>query len=155
MPGIPCNRTRTRGDFVAKEAVTSIRRGTKRSAPSGTVMRLLRGLLTSAAATVLGVVVFALFFSWLSPSDAVISVMNQALKLASIFLGVWVCVGRGGTGGTLKGALLGLTYMMLGIIGYAFLSGLTLSSSAYLADLAMGVAAGGLCGMLLSGMRAK
>ena len=37
----------------------------------------------------------------------------------------------------------------VGVIGYAFLSGLTLSPAAYLADLGMGVAAGGLFGMVL------
>jgi len=138
---------------MAKELTFSARRsGKNQSVGLGQVASLARGLLASVAVTVLGVVIFALLIKWMSLSDTVISVMNQALKLAAVFVGSRACIGRGGTGGVVKGALVGLAYMMLGIIGYAFLSGLTLSSSAYLADLGMGVAAGGLCGMIMSNL---
>ena len=139
---------------MAKELTFPARRGGRnQTAGLGQVAGLARGLLASVAVTVLGVVVFALLIKWLDLSDTVISVMNQALKLVAIFTGSRACIGRGGTGGVVKGALVGLGYMMLGIMGYAFLSGLTLSASSYLADLGMGVAAGGLCGMIMSNLR--
>jgi hypothetical protein len=43
----------------------------------------------------------------------------------------------------------------MGIAAYAFLSGLSLQTSAYLADLGMGVAAGGLCGMIMANLKKK
>ncbi len=140
---------------MAKESTASIRRGAKTQSQLGSVVALARGLLASVAVTILGVVVFALLIKWLALSDTVISVLNQALKLLAIFIGVRACVGRGGTGGVFKGALIGLVYMVLGVMGYAFLSGLSLSPTAYLADLGMGVAAGGLCGMIMSNLQAK
>lgn len=140
---------------MAREMTSSVRRNVKSQSSMGSVFAIARGLLTSIAVTVLGVVVFALLIRWMSLSDTVISVFNQALKLASIFVGARACVGQGGTNGVFKGATIGLLYMMLGIVAYAFLSGLTLVPSAYLADLGMGVAAGGLCGMIMSNMRAK
>lgn len=142
---------------MAKEMSSSMRRGSARSQSTalGAAVGVARGLLAAVAVTVLGVVVFALLIRWLSLGDTVISVLNQALKLVAIFVGARACIGRGGTGGVLKGALVGLLYMMLGIIGYAFLSGLSLSASAYLADLGMGVAAGGLCGMIMANLQPK
>ncbi len=140
---------------MAKEAVSSARRGVKSQSSLSTVVSLARGLLAAVAVTVLGVVVFALLIKWLNLSDTVISILNQALKLIAIFIGARACIGRGGTNGVFKGAIIGLLYMMLGVIGYAFLSGLSLPPTAYLADLGMGVAAGGLCGMILSNLPAK
>ena len=49
----------------------------------------------------------------------------------------------------MRGALLGLIYMGLGVCLYALLSGQQLPLTAYLADLAMGVAGGGIAGMLI------
>ena len=133
---------------MAKEAASAVsaRRGVKKAGVLGV---LFRGLLAAVAVTVLGVVVFALVIKWLSPNDTIISVMNQALKLLAVLAGTRAAVRGGGSGVVLRGAAVGLAYMAVGVIGYAFLSGLTLSPAAYLADLGMGVAAGGLFGMVL------
>ena len=74
------------------------------------------------------------------------------LKLASIGAGVYVAVGRGCEGGLLRGALVGLVYMVIGVGMYALLSGQSAPVSAYLADLGMGVAGGGIVGMILSNL---
>ena len=140
---------------MAKEAISSSRRIVKSQSSLSSVMSIARGLLASVAVTVLGVVVFALLIKWMSLQDTAISILNQALKLIAIFIGARASIGRGGTGGVLKGAILGVLYMMLGVVGYAFLSGLSLPPTAYLADLGMGVAAGGLCGVILSNLPAK
>ena len=133
---------------MAKETASAAtaRRSVKKTNVLGA---LLRGLLAAVAVTVLGVVVSALAIKWLSPSETVISVMNQAFKLAAVFVGTRAAVRSGGSGTTLRGAAVGLAYMAVGVVSYAFLSGLTLSPTAYLADLGMGVAAGGLFGMIL------
>ena len=130
---------------MAKEAAA--RRSARKSEPFGFSLGLLQGLLTAAAVTVLGVAVFALILRFFDVSDTLISVANQALKLLSIFLGVKAGCRKGGS--VLKGALIGLVYMVLGVMGYQLLSGLDATPASYLADLAMGVAAGGLFGMIL------
>ena len=55
-------------------------------------------------------------------------------------------------GDVLRGALVGLLYMAVGVGLYALLSGQAAPVTAYLADLAMGVAAGGIVGMILSNL---
>lgn len=127
-------------------------RGKKRRSGASVWMRLLKGLGAALLASLVGVAVFALLMQWIRPSDGAVRIFNQVLKLLSIGVGVVVCVGRGQDGGLLRGALVGLVYMALGVGVYALLSGMTPSVSAWLADLGMGVAAGGIVGMLLTGM---
>ena len=92
---------------------------------------------------------------WLKPDDTVIRVINQLVKLLSIFVGTWVMLGRGGERGMLYGALLGLISMALGVGLYALLSGQQLPLTAYLSDIAMGVAGGGIAGAIVGGMRKR
>ncbi|MBE5802127.1 MAG: TIGR04086 family membrane protein [Clostridiales bacterium] len=117
--------------------------------------RLLRGLLSAIGVTLAGVLLFALLMQWLKPSDAVIRVVNQIIKLASIFVGAYVTIGRGGDNGLLYGAGVGLSYMLLGVVLYALLSGQQLPFTAYLSDIAMGVAGGGIAGAIVAGMRKR
>ena len=100
------------------------------------VGRLLRGLGVSILTTLVGVALFSLLMQWVKPSDGVIRVFNQVLKLLSIALGVWSAVGRG-------------------VALNAILSGQQAACSSDLADLAMGVAGGGIVGMILSNISAK
>ena len=111
-------------------------------------MTWLMGLGAAVLVTLLGVAVFALLMQWIRPSDQVIRVFNQVLKLLSIAAGVWVAVGRSGEGGLLRGALIGLVYMTLGVAMYALLTGQGAPVASYLADAGMGVAAGGIVGLL-------
>lgn len=119
------------------------------------VGRLLRGLGVGILTTLVGVALFSLLMQWVKPSDGAIRVFNQVLKLLSIALGVWSAVGRGGEKGLMRGAAVGLGYMGLGVALYAILSGQQAAFSSYLADLAMGVAGGGIVGMILSNISAK
>ncbi len=124
----------------------------RRTSTSPMWLRVLKGLGTAILVTVAGVAIFALLMQWLRPAEGMVRLINQVLKLVSIGAGVYVCVGRGCEGGLLKGALVGLLYMAIGVGVYALLSGQNAPVSAYLADLGMGVAGGGIVGMILSNM---
>ena len=114
-----------------------------------------KGLLVAVGLTLGGIVVFALLMQAIRPSDGMVSAFNQVLKLASILLGVGMCVGRGGVHGASRGALLGLLYMALGVGLYALLSDQSLTWMAYAADIGMGIATGGLGGMVFSNLPVK
>ena len=96
------------------------------------------------------ILLFAFMMQWLKPSDGVIRVVNQLIKLAAIFVGVRLAVGTGGERGLLTGALVGFLYMLLGVVLYALLSGQQLPLTSYLSDIAMGIAGGGIAGALFS-----
>ena len=127
----------------------------KRRAGAPVWLRLIRGLGVSVLVTIAGVAIFALLMQWIRPEDGTVRIFNQVLKLLAIAVGVWIAVGRGNEGGLLRGAFVGGVYMALGVGVYALLSGQSLSWTACLADLGMGVAGGGIVGMILSNLSAR
>ena len=133
--------------------VSSARR--KRSAGASPWFRLLKGLAAALLVTVAGVAIFALIMQWVKPTENAVRIFNQALKLLSIAVGVLVAVGRGGNGGLIRGAAVGLLYMAVGVALYVILSGQQAPVTAYLADLGMGVAGGGIVGMILSNLSTR
>lgn len=135
---------------------TTTARRTRRRASvyqKSTWKRFLRGMLAAVGVTLVAILLFALLMQWLKPSDTVIRVVNQLVKLGAILVGCAVFVGRGGDKAMTHGALLGLAYMGIGVCLYALLSGQQLPITAYLADLAMGVAGGGIAGAVLGNLR--
>ncbi|MEG2481054.1 MAG: TIGR04086 family membrane protein [Clostridia bacterium] len=117
--------------------------------------RLLRGLLCAVLVTLGCILIFALLMQWLRPADTVIRVINQLVKLLSIFVGTWLMLKQSNERSLLLGALLGLIYMSVGVGLYALLSGQQLPLTAYLSDIAMGIAGGGISGAIVGGIQKK
>ena len=132
----------------------SMRRGLRRGRAKSPLTAVLRGVLVAASVTVLGVALFALLLNWWNASDRAVTAINQVVKFVSILAGVTSAMRGGESGGALRGACVGLLYMALGIICYSLLMGESPRLTAYLADLGMGLAAGGLFGMILSTRKA-
>ena len=114
---------------------------------------LLRGLLVSVGVTLACILLFALLMQWLKPSDSAVRIVNQLIKLGAIFAGVKVMLGRGSEKALFHGAMLGLVYMALGVGLFALLSGQNPPWTAYLSDIAMGVAGGGISGAIIGGLK--
>lgn len=128
----------------------TMRRNMRRGKGKSTLGDVLRGVLVAASITVLGIAVFALILNWWDASDNAITAINQVVKFVSILAGVTTAMRAGESGGAMRGACVGLIYMVLGIICYCLLMGQSPSLTAYMADLGMGLAAGGLFGMILT-----
>ena len=139
--------------YTTPAASHTTRRRSRRYKKQNVGALLLRGLLAAIGVTLLCILVFSLLMQWLKPSDSAIRIVNQLIKLASIFVGVRFMLGRSHEKGLLYGALLGLVYMALGVGLYALLSGQHLAWTAYLSDMAMGIAGGGICGAFLGGIK--
>ena len=146
---------RTTQSFPRRErGLDSFKRTTRRSARrargGGALSAVLRGVLVAAAVTVLGVVLFALLLNWWDASDRAITAINQVVKFVSILAGVMSALRAGEKGSAMRGACVGVLYMALGIACYCLLMGQSPKLTGYLADLGMGLAAGGLFGMILT-----
>ena len=128
----------------------TMRRSARRARGGGTLSAVLRGVLVAAAVTVLGVVLFALLLNWWDASDRAITAINQVVKFVSILAGVTSALRAGEKGSAMRGACVGVLYMALGIACYCLLMGQSPKLTGYLADLGMGLAAGGLFGMILT-----
>ena len=130
--------------------VSTPRRRRSRHNHSPLFARLIRGLLVSIGVTLALVLLFALLMQWLKPDDTVIRIVNQLIKLIAILSGTWFVLRQSNENALFSGAILGLCYMALGVGLYALLSGQHLPWSAYLSDIAMGIAGGGIAGALLA-----
>ena len=128
----------------------TMRRSARRARGGGALSAVLRGVLVAAAVTVLGVVLFALLLNWWDASDRAITAINQVVKFVSILAGVMSALRAGEKGSAMSGACVGVLYMALGIACYCLLMGQSPKLTGYLADLGMGLAAGGLFGMILT-----
>ena len=128
----------------------TMRRSARRARGGGALSAVLRGVLVAAAVTVLGVVLFALLLNWWDASDRAITAINQVVKFVSILAGVMSALRAGEKGSAMRGACVGVMYMALGIACYCLLMGQSPKLTGYLADLGMGLAAGGLFGMILT-----
>lgn len=115
---------------------------------NATGLQVLRGVAIAIACTAILVAAFALVISIFNLSDGVIRAVNQGIKLLAILLGVRFAAPQGSENAILRGMLVGLIYMAAGVLVYALLTGQPLTAFAYLADLLLGIAAGGLMGML-------
>ena len=139
-------------NYATPGANRTVRRRSRRR-QQNTGALLLRGLLVSVGVTLACVLVFALLMQWLKPGDSAVRIVNQLIKLGSIFAGVKAMLGRGSEKALLHGALLGLVYMALGVGLFAILSGQQLPWTAYLSDIAMGIAGGGISGAIIGGLK--
>ena len=140
-------------NYTTPGATRTTRRRSRRYRQKNLWALLLRGLLVAIGTTLVCVLIFALLMQWLRPSDPAIRIVNQLIKLGAIFAGVKAMIGRGSEKALLHGALLGLVYMALGVGLFAILSGQQLPWTAYLSDIAMGIAGGGICGAIVGGMK--
>lgn len=138
--------------FASNRSVGSFKRTTRRSARKterSAIFAVLRGVLVAAAITIIGVAVFALILNWWNASDRAITAINQVVKFVSILAGVTTACTRGERRSYARRMRRAL-YMALGIVCYALMMGQSPQLAAYLADLGMGLAAGGLFGMILT-----
>ena len=128
----------------------SMRRSMRRGRGRHALGAVIRGVLVGASITVIGVAVFALLLNWWDASDRAITAINQVVKFVSILAGVASALGGEAKSGMTMGSSVGLLYMALGVVCYGLLMGQSPQFTAYLADLGMGLAAGGLFGMILT-----
>jgi len=147
----PFMQKKERGiDSFRRQMRRNIRRGKGKSALGA----VLKGVLVGVSMTVIAIAVFALVLNWWDASDRAITAINQVVKFVSILAGVTSALSSGSEGGVMRGICVGLLYMLLGIVCFCLLMGQSPELSAYLADLGMGIASGGLFAMILMGRKA-
>ena len=128
----------------------SMRRGMRRGKSDQPFTAVLRGVVIGACLTIIAIAVLALILNWWNASDGAITAINQVVKFAAILAGVTSAMQGGEQGGVMRGACVGLLYMALGIVCFCLLMGQSPKLTAYLADLGMGIASGGLFAMILT-----
>jgi len=119
------------------------------------LLSVLRGLIAAVCVTLAGMLLIALLAVMTHISDNLILALNQLLKAASICIGTFFAVGRGGSRGFVTGAVLALIYMISGYGMYVLLGGGAYSTTAMLGEILIGAAIGAVIGAILANMRPK
>ena len=115
---------------------------------------LLKGLLAAVLLTLALMAAVAAAAVFLGISDALLTALNQLMKLAAIALGVWVAVGRGGERGFVTGMALAMLYMILGYASVTALGGAAFSVAGMLGEILVGAAVGAAIGAVLANLPA-
>lgn len=118
------------------------------------LISILKGVLTAAVATLVGMLLIALLTLFSRISDGMLTTLNQLLKFLSILLGTRVSVGRGGSRGFVIGAVTASIYMIAGYALYVCLGG-AYDTVVMLGELLMGATVGAVFGAILANMRPK
>ena len=116
---------------------------------------ILRGFLTAAAATLLGMLLLAAAVIYLEVSDGALAALNQLLKLLCVALGARFAVGVGGERGFFTGAAVGLLYLVLGYLLYWQLGGALFSAPAMLLEMLLGGILGAVAGAVCANLRPR
>lgn len=116
---------------------------------------IVKGLLCAVALTVALMACVAALAVKVRVSDALLTTLNQIMKLAAILLGVAIAVGRGGQRGFVTGMALAMLYMTLGYACYAALGGNEFVVGEMLGEILIGAAIGAVEGAVLSNLPAR
>lgn len=82
----------------------------------------LRSVLVAIISALLFVLIFALILRWASLPDTVITPVNYVIKFLSLFLGIMIGF-KHRKNGILKGAIVGLTFMLLSWLIFTAMDG--------------------------------
>jgi putative membrane protein (TIGR04086 family) len=107
---------------------------------------LLKGVCTALITTLVGILLFSIIVKVASLNTTVIKVVNQFIKLLSVFLGCFFSV-KGGKG-FVKGLLIGVIATLITYLLFSLIGGQKFFSLALLIDLLFGIAIGTVSGIV-------
>lgn len=116
---------------------------------------ILAGLLTAVIFTFTAMLILAAALVFLRFGDALVTWLNQAVKLLAIMLGVIVAVPRNSQRGLATGVLIALAYMVIGYVLYIALGGASFSFASFLGELLLGTAVGAVTGSIRANLPAR
>ena len=122
---------------------------------TGTAKRLLLGLFAAVAFTLISMLIVSALLISANISDALLTALNQLIKIAAVIAGVTFAVPRGGEKGMASGILIALVYIIAGYICYLLLGGGIFSFVGMLGELLLGCAAGAVWGAVRANMNPR
>ena len=107
---------------------------------------LLKGVCTALITTLVGILLFSIIVKVASLNTTVIKVVNQFIKLLSVFLGCFFSVK--GEKGFIKGLTIGVLATLITYLLFSLIGGQKFFSLALLIDLLFGIAIGTVSGIV-------
>lgn len=114
------------------------------------IKKSIKGAIVGLILTILSVLVFAVMVKQFGLSDGVIAVVNQALKVISIFVAAFLASRNTEDAKVVAGILAGVLFVIFGYLVFSLVDSNWGRISVLLADLAMGAVIGMLTAMIFS-----
>lgn len=86
-------------------------------------LNFIKGLFSSLCVSLILILIFAFVLKFVSISDATIKIINQIIKISSIFYGISVIRKKDKNNSFFKGIILGIFYGILTYLVFSILSG--------------------------------
>lgn len=106
----------------------------------------IKGVVTALFTTIVCIFLFAIILKFVGISDMAIKIINQIIKVLSIFLGVNVFLKRNNNGAVIKGLFVGIVYTVLSYCVFSVLSKSFSFGLNFLFDAIFSCAVGAICG---------
>lgn len=116
-------------------------------------LQSVSGALTALSITLVLILIFALLIRFTSIPDNTIMPVNQAIKIISLFFGIFFALKKNREKGFVKGLIIGLIYIILAYIVFSLLSGKFAFSPTNIIDVVFAIIIGGLCGIICVNIR--
>ena len=121
----------------------------------GSVVNILKASLIGVIVSILLVLLFAFVLKFVDLNSGMISIIDQIIKILSVFIAV-VMLNKAGTEGLLiKGLFTGAVYSIITFVVFSILNGGMNISLAILTDVAFSALVGGVSAILLNIIKKK
>lgn len=108
----------------------------------------LKGSLISVCVSLVAILLFAFIIKLTGMSKGLIKVINQIIKVLSIFLGTFFILRKTGQKGLLTGIAVGLLYTIIAFVVFSILNGKFAFDITLLIDIIFGAVTGAICGAI-------
>ncbi len=107
-----------------------------------------KGTLIALCISLTLVLVFAFLLKFTNIPDSIIYPINQVIKGASVFIGVFISLKKSKELGLISGLLIGFVYTILAFLVFSILSGTFSFDLTLLTDIVFGAVIGAICGII-------
>lgn len=116
---------------------------------------LIKGTLIALCVSLVLILIFAFLVKFTNIPDSAIAPINQVIKGASIFLGVFLGLRKIKELGLVSGLIIGLVYTLLAFIVFSIIAGNFTFSVTLLTDMIFGGVIGAICGIICVNIKKK
>ena len=116
---------------------------------------ILKGSLLALSVCLIAILIFAFVLRTFTISDNVIRPVNQAIKIVSIFFGVFFGLKKSKNMGLISGMLIGHLFTIISFVSFSILDGNFDFGISLLNDCLFSSIIGGICGIIAVNFRKK
>lgn len=84
---------------------------------------IVKGTIYALCIVMVSILLFAFVVKWMALGENVINIVNQIIKIVSIFFGVWVCLKKSYDKYLYKGMIVGALFAVLSFLLFSVLNG--------------------------------